>query len=131
MITLAEIEATGLPLEDHGALAAALSVGRTKLGSISREGFATWAARTGVREKIEDYSQSAGHPLRSVALSLIDVLRSPTAGIDFSSPDNLNMLGAWVALGEITQAQADELIAAATTPDPVSSQEVTRALEGL
>lgn len=130
MITRAEILALKMPLDDHGALANALSVGRTKLGSVSREGFATWAAKTGVREKIEDYSQTAGHPLRSIALSLIDVLRSPTSGIDFTSADNINMLGAWVALGEITQAQADDLIAMATTHDPVSSQDVSKALEG-
>ncbi|NBV95814.1 MAG: hypothetical protein EBR90_03370, partial [Actinobacteria bacterium] len=30
MITLAEIQATGLPLDDHGAIAEALSVGRIK-----------------------------------------------------------------------------------------------------
>lgn len=130
MITRDEILALNMPMDDHGAIAAALSVGRTKLGSVSREGFATWAAKTGVRERIEDYSQTAGHPLRSIALSLIDVLRSPTSGIDFTSADNMSMLGAWVALGEITQAQADDLLAMATTNDPVSSQEVSKAMEG-
>ena len=33
MITLSEIQATGLPLDEHGAIAAALSVGRTKVAS--------------------------------------------------------------------------------------------------
>lgn len=97
------------------------------IGSVSREAFATWAAKTGLREKIEDYSATQGHPLRSISLALIDVLRSPTSGIDFALADNQTMLGAWVALSEITQAQADELIALASTSNPIDELTVRRA----
>lgn len=129
MVTLAEVQATGIDLSNHGAIADALSAGRTVVGSVSREVFATWAAKTGLRAKIEDYSITQGHPLRSIALALIDVLRSPTAGIDFSTYDNVAMLQAWVLAGEVTQAQADELLVAATKSAPVSTAEVALAIE--
>lgn len=111
---------------DTQAIADALPHALT-VGSVSREGFATWAAKTGLREKIEDYSGVPGHPLRSICLALIDVLRSPTSGIDFSLADNQAMLGAWVAMGEITQAQADDLLALATLSTPIDEMAVRLA----
>lgn len=134
MITFADIQAVCTPEEiasrNEVMIAAKMSVGRTRISSVSREVFATWAAKYGVRAKIEDYAATSDHPLRSISLALIDVLRSPTAGIDFSVADNLAMLQAWVTTGDITQTQADELITIATVPDPVSPYEVTSALEG-
>lgn len=125
-----EILALGMPLDDRGAIAETLSIGRVKVGYVSREKFATWAAKTGMRAKIEDFSIASGHQLRSIALALIDVLRSPTAGIDFSESENVQMLGAWVGAGELAQADADDLLAAATRDDPITSQDVSKAMEG-
>lgn len=86
-----------LASQDADAIAEVVNVGRTALGYTSREKFAMWAAKHGVRSKIEDHSSNPASPLRSIALALLDVLRSPTEGIDLSVPDNALMLGAWPA----------------------------------
>lgn len=131
MTLLNEIKAKCSPellaLRDSYAIAAALNIGRVRIGYASRESFAMWAAKHDVRAKIEDHANNPASPLRSIALALLDVLRSPTEGIDFSVPDNQVMLGSWVASGEITQAQADELVALASRPDPVSEFDVRLA----
>lgn len=132
MTLLDEIKAKCSPellaSRDSDAIAAAVNVGRTALGYVSREKFAMWAAKHGVRSAIEDHANTQTSPLRSIALALLDVLRSPTEGIDLSVPDNALMLGVWVQSGEITQAQADELYALASRPDPVSEFDVRRAI---
>lgn len=132
MTLLDEIKAKCSPellaSRDSDAIAAAVNIGRVRVGYASRESFAMWAAKHDVRAKIEDHANNPASPLRSIALALLDVLRSPTEGIDFSAPDNQVMLGAWVASGEITQAQADELYALAGRPDPVTEFDVRRAI---
>ena len=124
----AKCSAELLASQDADAIAAVVNVGRTTLGYASREKFAVWAAKHGVRAKIEDHSSNPASPLRSIALALLDVLRSPTEGIDLSVPDNAVMLGAWVQSGEITQAQADELVALASHVAHVSEFDVRRAI---
>lgn len=132
MTLLDEIKAKCSPellaSRDSDAIAAAVNVGRVSLGYVSREKFAMWAAKHSVRSKIEDHANNQASPLRSIALALLDVLRSPTEGIDLSVPDNALMLGVWVQSGEITQAQADELAALASHADPVSEFDVRRAI---
>lgn len=125
-----EIIALGMPLDDHGAIAEALSANRIKVGNVSRADFAMWCAVTGTRAKLEDISENQAHPLRSAALACKDVLLGAADGIDLSKQDNQMMLQAFVIHGVITQPQADELISLASHPDPVTSQEVTKALEG-
>lgn len=117
-----------LASRDADAIADAVNVGRVSVGYASREKFAMWSAKHGVRAKIEDHANNPASPLRSISLVLLDVLRSPTEGIDFSVPDNQVMLGAWVASGEITQAQADELVVLASHVDHVSEFDVRRAI---
>ena len=132
MTLLEEIKAKCSPdllaSQDADTIAAAVNIGRVRVGYASREKFSTWAAKHSVRAKIEDHSSNPESPLRSIALALLDVLRSPTEGIDLSVPDNALMLGAWVQSGEITQAQADELVALASQIDPVSEFDVRRAI---
>lgn len=132
MTLLNEIKAKCSPellaSRDSEAIAAAVNIGRVRVGYASRESFAMWAAKHDVRAKIEDHANNPVSPLRSIALALLDVLRSPTEGIDFSVPDNQVMLGAWVASGEITQAQADELFALASRSGPVTEFDVRRAI---
>ena len=132
MTLLDEIKAKCSPellaSRDSDAIAAAMNIGRVRIGYASRESFAMWAAKHDVRAKIEDHANNQASPLRSIALALLDVLRSPTEGIDFSVPDNQVMLGAWVASGEITQAQADELFALASRPNPVTEFDVRKAI---
>ena len=117
-----------LASQDADAIADVVNVGRISVGYASREKFAMWAAKHDVRAKIEDHSSNPASPLRSIALALLDVLRSPTEGIDLSVPDNAAMLGAWIASGEITQDQADELVALASRLDPVTEFDVRRAI---
>lgn len=114
-----------------GAIAALLSVGRTKLGTVSVGDFASWAAATGMRAVIEDHAANAQSPLRSIALALRDVLVGGTDGIRMDLPGNAAMLGAWVAAGELTTENRDALLAMALADDPLSAAQVSDALEGL
>lgn len=117
-----------LASQDADAIADVVNVGRISVGYASREKFAMWSAKHGVRAKIEDHANNPASPLRSIALALLDVLRSPTEGIDLSVPDNALMLGAWVQSGEITQAQADELVALASHVAHVTEFDVRKAI---
>lgn len=132
MITYEEIIASGIPLtpRDDGEIAKQLSIGRTKVGYVDKGAFALWAATTGMRSKIEDHSSNVNSPLRSIALTCKDVLQGAAEGIDFSKPENVLMLNAWISAGELSQQHADLLVALATHPDPVTAQEVAKALEG-
>lgn len=114
---------------DDGAIAAAINATRPgKVGKVDRAYFAIWAASTGMRSKIEDHAANAASPLRDAALACRDVIQGASESIDFSLPDNLQMLGAWVAMGHLTQANADKLIALATHDDLVGINDVSNAL---
>jgi len=128
MITRDEILASGLPLTDHGAIADALSVGRTKvvstpigIGTI----LAVMAPYGGdFLNALE--AMSAADSNVKWALKLIeqsnfdigmDVTRAQLAEFAVSAPTLADGIAA--------------LLAVAVQPDPVSSQEVSKALEGL
>ena len=111
-------------------LAAALSAGRTRLGTVSVGDFASWAAATGMRAVIEDHAANAASPMRSIALALRDVLTGATGGIRLDLPANQQMLAAWVTAGELTAANRDALLALAQQDDPVTMTQVEIALKG-
>lgn len=111
-------------------LAAALSAGRTRLGTVSVGDFASWAAETGMRAVIEDHAANAASPMRSIALALRDVLTGATGGIRLDLPVNQQMLAAWVTAGELTTANRDALLAMAQQDDPVNMTQVEIALKG-
>lgn len=111
-------------------LAAALSAGRTRLGTVSVVDFASWAAATGMRAVIEDHAANAASPMRSIALALRDVLTGATGGIRLDLPVNQQMLAAWVTAGELTTANRDALLALAQQDDPVNMTQVEIALKG-
>lgn len=119
---------------NDAAIAAQLSVGRTATGSVPVPTFAAWCASTGLRAVIEDASNNAASPLRSASLAIKDLLAWQSGALDLSSDPvgtgNLAMLQAWVTAGAITQAQHDALIALASQPDPVTVDQVSRALNG-
>lgn len=100
----------------------------TRLAGVARGDFAVWAAASGLRAAIEDHAADPGSPLRSAALALKDFLAGAAATIDFSLPANVALLRTWQAVGAITQAQADELLAAASVSDPVSVADVSAVL---
>lgn len=124
-----ELAALEAPLlaQDTAAIAAALPAVPV-IGEVSREWFATWAAGTGMRAKIEDSASNPADPLRSIALTLVDVLRSASSGISFAYGHNRAMLAEWVAAGHCSQPDADQLLAMATRYAPVEEMAVRQAM---
>ncbi len=129
MITLAEIRALPADLlaaRDTAAIAAALSVGRMRLGAVSRARFAIWAA-TGPRAVIEDEAAAAQSPFRASALTLKDLLVGAADELDLADAHVAALLAAWHAAGKISQTEYEALVALATVADPVDEMEVRRA----
>lgn len=140
MITLAEIHATGLPLTDHGAIADALSAVRTKV--ISREvGDGAIALALGTPagpifmlqlEQIANTPVTESTPPELVAQIAVarQAWRSINrVGFDVGNPGVRAGIDAMVGT-LLTSEQAEAIKALAVVPDPVTSQEVTKALEG-
>lgn len=80
--------------------------------SVSVNTFALWCASTGMRATIQDHAGNTASPLRSIALTLLDLLQGnlQPASLDLSVSGNVVMLDAWIAAGALTQSQKDELI---------------------
>lgn len=125
MITLADIQATGLPLTDHGAIAEALSAGRTKL-VVTEIGNGTILAELGIAAGNQLLDAIYGAPDFKYVVPLLEQGR-----LDIGSTVTQGALDKLALAGACTQANADKLKALAVKPDPVTSQEVTKALEGL
>lgn len=84
---------------------------------------AMWAAKTGVRAKIEAHAQNVASPVQSVCLALVDLFRglgSPT--LDLGSADNLAMCNALITVGVMTAEQKASLLA-------LQHQPISRAIE--
>lgn len=113
---------------DTHALASAISQGRTTLGLVSRATFAGWAAKYGMRSKIQDFANTDGHPLRDSSLAIIDVLQGAAEGIDFGLDENYQILMAWVSFGVLDTAHKDILIQHASYPEAVSEFDVRCAI---
>jgi len=124
---LDEILTTGLPLDDHGALAAALSVGRTQVVS----------AQIGIGTVLAVMAPAGGDFLNALeAMGATDsnvkwALRMIEQGsFDVGHPVTRAQLEAFaVAVPEMAGGIA-ALLSVAVMPAPVSSQEVSKALEG-
>jgi len=110
------------------ALAEALSEGRTVMGTVGRADFAGWAAASGMRSKIQDFSTTTGHPLRDSSLAILDVLQGAAETIDFAMPQNMGILNAWVGLGHLSEEHHSALIVMATKPSVVTEYEVRQAI---
>lgn len=136
MITLAEVQATGFATTpaNYDAIAAALSVGRTKLVSrlVSERGilgeFGDPVAADAMLTKLEAFGQTQ-HPLASVTRRALKFLATPE-GIDLGSPAVHTMLDALVAGGVITEAEATKVKDMAVEDDPVTALDVSRVIEG-
>ena len=119
MITYEEIIATGLPLGDHGAIADFLSVDRTKLVK-TEIGKLTIIGTIGLTDgntllDVIDTSPDFRHVRYPLANGWLDVANPTVRGM-------LDLL--------CSAENASKLKALAEQSDPVSSQEVTKALEG-
>jgi len=86
-------------------------------GSITVNKFAIWCAETGMRAAINDQSNNPESPLRSIALTLLDLLQGnlTPASLDLSIYSNVEMLHAWVLAGLLTTEQEQELITLSQT----------------
>jgi hypothetical protein len=83
-------------------------------GIISTNDFAIWAASKGLRAIIQDHAENAVSPLRSIALTLLDLLAGNLErALDFGNTTNVAMLDAWATAGAITESQRNELLAIA------------------
>lgn len=127
MITVDEINATGLSLDDHGAIAEALSVGRTKVISKS----------IGVGTVLAVMAPAGGDFLNALeALAASDsnvkwTLKLIEQGnFDIGMPIVRAQLETFASEHVELADAINALLAVAIVPDPVTSQEVTRALEG-
>lgn len=127
MITREEILATGLPLDDHGALAEALSVGRVKVQS-TPIGIGTILAvmapyggdfLNGLEAK------GATDANAKWALKMIE-----QATFDVGHPVTRLQLEAFAAANAEMANGITALLNVAVQADPVSSQEVSKAMEG-
>lgn len=109
----------------HGEIAAAVSVGRTKPTNL----------QIGKGTIIEVIGLSAGNDfLDAIEANALfrHVKHLLTAGtLNVSSPMVPAVLESMVAASVITQTQADALLALSVEPDPVSVQAVVAAMEGL
>lgn len=128
MITKDEILALGLSLDDHGVLAEALSIGRTKV--VSREvGIGTIMAVMAPNggaflDALE--SMSASDSEVKWTLRLID-----KGTFDIGMPVTREQLAVFKQAAPTLAPGIDALLNVAIVPDPVTSQEVTKALEGI
>lgn len=118
-----------LPHGQWPSIAAYLSDGRCKrTGSVSRAVFLSWAASTGMLAVIEDKATASGDPLRNSALALRYTLSGGADSIRLDYPDNIQMLAAWVALGALTSANRDALLALASQTVTYTDAQVRAAL---
>jgi hypothetical protein len=77
---------------------------------------AMWAARTGVRARIEAGTQTAS-PVQGICLTLRDLFTGLTGpSLDLSSTDNLAMLDALVTAGIMSAADRTSLLALQNHP---------------
>ena len=81
-------------------------------GSIMVNKFAIWCAETGMRAAIADQAAQELSPLRSIALTLLDLLQGNLTppSLDLSITQNTEMLHAWVLAGILTVEQEQQLI---------------------
>ena len=123
---------------NDAATAAYLSTDRTVQGSVPIGAFLGWSASVGMRAVIEDAAHLSTSPyygtLRNSALAILDIITNKT-DLDLSSSatghGNLAMLGGWVTVGAITEAQKSQLVAMAAVAAPLTAVQVEAALAQL
>jgi hypothetical protein len=85
----------------------------TVTGIIDRTNLTKWAAKTGMRLVIQQEADNQSSPLCPSAMSIIDVLRGSSGGIDLSDPDNITLLNAWEALSKLSTTNKNLMISLA------------------
>lgn len=93
-------------------------------GAVDRAKFAKWAAKTKMREVIQDVANTPNSPLRSYALSLLDVvLGGASDGVDFGDADNVAMLDEWENAVKLSPVNKAALLELATTYISIAQQQ--------
>lgn len=119
-----EILALGMPLTDHGAIAIALSVGRTK-AVYTEIGCGTILSTIGLARGSMLLDVIYGQQEYRYVKPLLEQGR-----LDVGSALVRGTLDYLASNQAITSAEAQALKAIGERPDPVTSQQVTKALEG-
>jgi hypothetical protein len=86
--------------------------------------FSQWLVGTSVRADIEDWKVNANRSVRALAFSISDGIIRGTGAIDFSLAENITMASGLVALGLLSQNNADSLLA-------LSNINISRAQQAL
>lgn len=128
MVTIQEIRATGLPLDDHGAIAESISAGRTRIQPTPIGIGTVLAVMAPVGGDFLNALEQIGQADANVkwALKMIE-----QATFDVGHPVTRAQLEAFAQAAPAMADGIAALLSVAVVPDPVSSQEVTRALEGV
>ncbi len=135
MLTTAEVQAYTADPDLAAALAAGNDVAAaerlsqmltdTVLVPISQ--LAAWAATNGLRAQLQDAADIAGHPLRSIALAALDLLRGNMSE-SFDTVAYAPMLDALQSAGMFSPAERDMLTLMATRPRAITPDDVARAV---
>ena len=119
--------AAALTAGDDVAAAARLSELLTEVRPVPIHQLAAWAAANGLRAQLQDAADTANHPLRSIALTALDLLRGSMAQ-SFDLVTYAALLNGMQAGGLMTQTDRDALTALATKPRPITPNDVARAV---
>ena len=127
MVTREEILALGLPLDDHGAIADALSVGRVKVAP-TPVGIGTVLAVMAPIGGDFLNALEAMSPVNSNVKWALKMIEQST--FDVGHPVTRAQLDAFAAAVPEMADGITALLNVAVQADPVSSQEVSKAMEG-
>lgn len=135
MLTTADVQAhaadpalaAALAVGDDVSAAARLSELLTETVPIPVNKLAAWAAQAGVRAAVQDAADAPGHPLRSIALTAIDLLQGGMSQT-FDTVVYVGLLDSMQAGGLIAQTDRDALASIATQPRRITALDVARAV---
>lgn len=132
MTLLAEIQTKCTPAliasRDEAAIAATVSIGRTKLARVPIADLQDYLQTRGLWWAIKTVAANTAHVANASAVAVMDVANARYTNIDMTFAIVGQMLGGLVAAGIITQADMDAMKAKGTVPDPVSAHDVAQAL---
>lgn len=134
-LTTAEVQAhmsdpalaAALTAGDDVQAAARLSELLTEVRLVPINQLAAWGATTGLRARLQDISVTPAHPLRSIALTALDLLRG-TMAESFDTVVYAGMLDALEQGGALNATERAQLTAIATQPRTITPSDVARAV---
>lgn len=119
--------AAALAVGDDVKAAARLSQLLTEVRPVHINKLAAWGATTGLRARLQDISITPAHPLRSIALTALDLLRG-TMAQTFDTVVYAGMLDALQSAGMFGPSERDKLTAMATQARAISANDVASAV---